>query len=71
MPSWNAHFNLEVRTNYEEIIKQLATIDALSSVIRGIPIPPHVQRRLDQLNIVRAVRGTTGIEGAEVSENEV
>ena len=27
--------------------------------------------RLDRLNIVRAVRGTTGIEGTEMSEEEV
>ena len=43
----------------------------MSSVIHGIPIPPHLQERLDRLNIARAVRGTTGIEGTEVSEEEV
>ena len=43
----------------------------MASVIRGIPIPPPVQQRLDRLNILRAVRGTTGIEGTELSEEEV
>ena len=35
------------------------------------PIPPYVQQRLDRLNVIRAVRGTTGIEGTEFSEEEV
>jgi len=46
-------------------------IHALASVIRNIPIPPVVQRRIDALNILRAVRGTTGIENADLSEEEV
>ena len=49
----------------------MARARALASVVDGIPIPPHLQERLDRLNIVRAVRGTTGIEGIEVSEEEV
>jgi Fic family protein len=49
----------------------VAKIDALAKVIHGIPLPPAVQRRIDSLNIMRAVRGTTGIEGTEVSETEV
>ncbi|MEX0749880.1 MAG: Fic family protein [Dehalococcoidia bacterium] len=49
----------------------LAKIDALSTVIHGIPLPPAVQAHIDSLNILRAVRGTTGIEGTEVSEAEV
>jgi len=40
-------------------------------VIHGIYVPPHVRERLDRLNIARAVRGTTAIEGAIVSEDEV
>ena len=43
----------------------------MASVIRGIPIPPHVHRRLDKLNILRAARGTIGIEGTELSQEEV
>ena len=43
----------------------------MAGVIRGIPIPPSVQQRLDRLNILRAVGGTIGIEGTELSEEEV
>ena len=71
MAKWNVHFNMTVRTGDPKLITMVAKIHALSSVIHGIPIPPHLQERLDRLNIARAVRGTTGIEGTEVSEEEV
>ena len=71
MPNWNVQFNLNLQVNDRRIIQDLARVHALAGVIRGIPIPPFVQRRLDQLNIRRAVRGTTGIEGTELSEQEV
>jgi Fic family protein len=44
---------------------------ALASVTREIPIPPYLQLKLDTLNIMRAVRGTTAIEGADVTPEEV
>ena len=65
MPSWDVHFDVRVRTEDPEVLRLTARVEALASVIRGIPIPPHVQQRLDSLNIIRAVRGTTGIEGTE------
>ena len=71
MPSWNVHFELHVGVDHRTIIQDLARIHALASVIRGIPIPPSVQSSLDHLNILRAVKGTTGIEGIELSEEEV
>ena len=71
MPSWEVNFDLRLVTGAQNIVEDLAKIHALSSVIRGIPIPPLVQQRLDRLNIMRAVRGTTGIEGTELSEEEV
>ena len=71
LPSWEVHFDLNLRVENPRIIQDVARIHALASVIRGIPIPPYVQQRLDQLNILRAVRGTTGIEGTELSEEEV
>ncbi len=71
MPSWEVHFDLTLRVGNPRIIRDVARIHALASVIRSIPIPPSVQQRLDRLNIVRAVRGTTGIEGTELSEAEV
>ena len=71
MPRWEVHFEMRVDTQNPEVLRLLSKIHAMASVIRGIPIPPYVQSRLDTLNMVRAVRGTTGIEGTEVSEEEV
>ncbi len=71
MPSWTVSFDTRISTNSQEIIECLAKIRALAKVIHGIPIPPSVQERLDHLNILRAVRGTTGIEGVELTEEEV
>lgn len=43
----------------------------LASVIRDIPITPSLQKKIDAVNILRAVRGTTAIEGANASTEEV
>ena len=71
MAGWDVHFGMVVRTQIPEVVAMVAKAHALALVIHGIPIPPYLQTKLDTLNIVRAVRGTTGIEGTEVSEEEV
>ena len=71
MTSWEVHFSLSLRVDHPQIIADLARIHALAEVIRAIPIPPPVQQRLDRLNILRAVSGTIGIEGTELSAAEV
>ena len=71
MPRWNVNFDLMVNRDHRELIQDLALIKSLSRTIREIPVPPSVQARLHTLNIVRAVRGTTGIEGNELTEEEV
>ena len=71
MPVWKVHFSLTLRDIDRQVVADVAQVHALARVIRGIPIPPRVQQRLDRLNILRAVRGTTGIEGTELSEDEV
>lgn len=71
MPTWNVVFDVRVQVDAPEMVRDIAQIHALAGVIRGIPIPPSVQSNLDKLNIMRAVRGTTGIEGTELSEEEV
>lgn len=71
MPQWEVRFDLRVDTANAELVRLLAHAEALASVIRRIPIPPPVRARLDALNILRAVRGTTGIEGSDLTEDEV
>lgn len=71
MPTWDVRFNLPLDLSDTRLLAALARAEALSSVIRGVHISPYVRERLDRLNIVRAVRGTTAIEGADLSEEEV
>jgi Fic family protein len=71
MPKWNVNFNMHLNEQYHEIVYLVARAHALADVILDIPIPPSVKKKLDALNILRAVRGTTGIEGGELTEEEV
>jgi len=71
MPKWDVHFNMHLDYQYHEVVYLVARAHALADVILDIPIPPPVKAKLDTLNILRAVRGTTGIEGAELTEEEV
>lgn len=71
MPIGDVNFDTRVNIQFSEVISCVAKADAFASVIRGIPIPPGVQMKIDALNILRAVRGTTGIEGIELTDDEV
>lgn len=71
MPRWDVNFDMRVDNQNSEIVSRIAMAHALAAVIRDIPIPPRVKDTLDALNILRAVRGTAGIEGAELTEDEV
>ena len=56
MPSWDALFNAWVRHADPDVAGLAAQADACAAVIQGAPITPSDQRRLDRLNIIRAVR---------------
>lgn len=71
MTSWNVRFDLNIDLASPSLIRLVARAHALASVIRDIPIPPYLQLQLDSMNIMRAVKGTTGIEGAQISTREV
>lgn len=71
MPRWDVNFNMRVDTTNPVVVQLVANVHAFSKVIRNIPLPPGVQTHLDALNIMRAIRGTTGIEGTELSADEV
>ena len=71
MPTWDVRFDLHVSLGDEELIRLVSRAEALAQIVRGIPISPLNYERIDRLNISRAVRGTTGIEGANLSEEEV
>jgi len=71
MPRWDVHFNTRVGDNSPEILRLVSKAHALAGVIASIPIPPGTQEKIDALNILRAVRGTTGIEGSELTDEDV
>jgi len=71
MPRWDVRFDLKIDLTDNVLVRLVERAHALASVIREIPIPPYLQMELDAVNILRAVRGTTAIEGSLVSTREV
>lgn len=71
LPSWEVRFDLNIALNDGSLLAAIYRSEALASVIHGIPLPPATREQLNHLNIIRAVRGTTGIEGSDLSEDEV
>ncbi len=69
--SWTVTFTPRLDLTAPELLRLLARAQALADVIRHVPLPPRAQEKFNRLNILRAVRGTTCIEGAELSETEV
>lgn len=71
MPTWDVTFDRRIALDDLALIRAVAEAEAVAKFIRGVPLSPAIRERLDRLNIMRAVRGTTGIEGTELAEEEV
>ena len=71
MPRWDIRFHASVDLRDPELLQLVARVEALAGLVGSIPMPPALRNRVDRLNIMRAVRGTTGIEGANLTEGEV
>ena len=71
MPRWDIHFQPYVELRDPELLQLVARVEALAGLVRAIPLPPALRDEAGRLNILRAVRGTTGIEGANLTEEEV
>jgi len=63
-------FDLHIGTAAPELVALLTRAEALAEKLQALPVSAKLRRSLDRLNISRAVRGTTGIEGIEVTEEE-
>ncbi len=70
MPDWHVHFNVRVRDNEPRLIRAVERSRAIAETIRNIPVAESVRERLHALNMARAVRGTTALEGTRISEDE-
>lgn len=64
-------FAFEYKLETEGILSDVISIEAHKQSAQNLVLPPDWQRQLDQLNRVRAVHGTTALEGNPLSEAEV
>ena len=66
-------FRLDYRldTAAPKLRRLLVQIEAYREAARVLVLPPAWKERLDRLNRIRAIRGTTGLEGNPLSEQQV
>lgn len=64
-------FSFAYRLASDELFDTLVSIEAYKEASLNLVVPPEWQAQLDRLNRVRAVHGTTAIEGNPLSETEV
>jgi Fic family protein len=71
MLKWDVNFNIGFNNNNAQVLSLVSQCHALAPVINNIPITPTRLHKIESLNILRAIRGTTGIEGAHLTEEDV
>ena len=64
-------FSFEYQLNPQDLFRDLVSIEAYKEASLNLVFPQEWQHQLDRLNRVRAVHGTTAIEGNPLSEAEV
>ena len=64
-------FSFEYHLDQQGLFQDLISIEAYREASLNLVLSPEWQRQLDRLNRVRAVHGTTAIEGNPLSEAEV
>lgn len=68
---WNVVFDPGLNELDKPVLRSLIEIEAYKKSVLKLPLPPRMRREIDQLNIVRQIKGTTGIEGNTLSEREI
>lgn len=64
-------FSFEYHLDTKDLFHDLVSIEAYKEASLNLSLPQEWQTQLDRLNRVRAVHGTTAIEGNPLSEAEV
>ena len=64
-------FEFDYRFKHEDIFGDLISIEGYKQAALNLVLPPEWRRQLDRLNRLRAVYGTTALEGNPLSEAEV
>jgi Fic family protein len=67
---WN-RFTFDYRYEFIGLLPRIVTIEANKEAALNLVLPPGWKQQLDRLNRVRAVYGTTALEGNPLSEAEV
>src|SRR5713226_266862 len=67
---WNK-FDFEYKYEVEGLTSPIVLIEAYKEAALNLVLPPEWREQLDKLNRVRAVYGTTALEGNPLSEAEV
>lgn len=71
MPGWDINFNPKIDTGDSELFELSVRAECYRLSASGIPLPPRAQKKIRTLNKIRQIRGTTGIEGNTLEEDEI
>ena len=71
MPTWSPDFDPRVSTDHPELVRLIVEVEALRRSVLKIPIPPSLREKFDRVNIIRQIKGTTGIEGNTLAEDRI
>lgn len=71
MPTWSPDFDPRVNTNHPGLVRLIVEVEALRRSVLKIPIPPSLRKKFDRVNIIRQIKGTTGIEGNTLAEDRI
>jgi Fic family protein len=66
-----ASFSFHYRLDTTSLLSDLVHIEAYREAALNLVLPPDWRKQLDRLNRIRAVHGTTALEGNPLSEAEV
>ncbi len=64
-------FQTHLRLTNPELVSLLVRIEAYKIAVSKIPLPPGLRRKINRLNILRSIRGTTGIEGNQLDAQQI
>lgn len=69
MATWEVTFNPQIAM--DSLVPLFTEIEAFKLSVSKIPLPPHLAQEIDKIIIVHQIKGTTGIEGNTLSEDQI
>lgn len=71
MPRWAIVFEPGLAMDVSRVMGLVVETEAYRRSVLKIPLPPKMRRKFNNLNILRHIRGTTGIEGNSLGEEAI